>query len=76
MSVLGAIGNTPLVELAHLNGHRPSVRVYGKLEGNDPGGSAKDRPAYQVIRAAEESGELTEGKTILEPTSGRASRWR
>jgi cysteine synthase B len=70
MSVLDAIGKTPLVELANLNGKRPEVRVLGKLEGNNPGGSIKDRPAYWMIRAAEESGELAKGKTILEPTSG------
>jgi len=70
MSVLGAIGNTPLVELTNLNNKRPKVRILGKLEGNNPGGSVKDRPAYYMIRAAEESGQLTKEKTILEPTSG------
>jgi len=70
MSVLGAIGNTPLVELTNLNGKRPQVRVFGKLEGNNPGGSIKDRPAQYMIRVAEASGELGRGRTILEPTSG------
>jgi len=70
MSVMMAIGNTPLVELTNLNGKRPSVRILAKLEGNNPGGSVKDRPAFYMIRAAEESGELTHDKTILEPTSG------
>ncbi len=70
MSVLDAIGNTPLVELTCLNGKRPNVRIFGKLEGNNPGGSIKDRPAYYMIQAAEQSGELTHEKTILEPTSG------
>jgi len=70
MSVSSAIGNTPLVELTNLNGKRPQVRVFGKLEGNNPGGSIKDRPAHYMIRAAEESGELGRGRTILEPTSG------
>jgi cysteine synthase B len=70
MSVLGAIGNTPLVELTRLNGKRPSVRILAKLEGNNPGGSVKDRPAHFMIKAAEESGLLTRDKTILEPTSG------
>jgi cysteine synthase B len=46
------------------------VRVFGKLEGANPGGSIKDRPAYYMIKQAEESGELTPGKTILEATSG------
>ncbi len=70
MSVMLAIGNTPLVELTNLNGQRPKVRVLAKLEGNNPGGSVKDRPAYYMLKAAEESGELTHDKTILEPTSG------
>jgi cysteine synthase B len=70
MSVISAIGNTPLVELKALNGKRPGVRVFGKLEGNNPGGSVKDRPALFMIQAAEESGDLTRDKTIIEPTSG------
>lgn len=70
MSVYLAIGNTPLVELTRLNGKKPGVRVFGKLEGSNPGGSVKDRPAYRMIQAAEASGELTHAKTILEPTSG------
>ena len=70
MSVLDAIGNTPLVELTGLNGKQPGVKIFGKLEGNNPGGSIKDRPAYRMIRAAEESGQLTKDKIILEPTSG------
>jgi len=70
VSVMRAIGHTPLVELTNLNGKRPNVRILAKLEGNNPGGSVKDRPAYFMIKAAEESGELTRDKTILEPTSG------
>jgi S-sulfo-L-cysteine synthase (O-acetyl-L-serine-dependent) len=70
MSILDAIGNTPLVEITHLNSHRPGVRIFGKLEGNNPGGSIKDRPALYMIQASERSGELTPDKTILEPTSG------
>jgi len=69
MSVLSVIGNTPLTEIVSLNGNS-KVRVLGKLEGNNPGGSVKDRPAYYMIKKAEESGELTKDKTILEPTSG------
>ncbi len=69
MSVLAAIGNTPLVEVKSVNGSGP-VRIPAKLEGNNPGGSVKDRPALWMIRRAEESGELTGDKTILEPTSG------
>jgi len=70
MSVLEAIGNTPLVELTKLGNGCPGVRILGKLEGNNPGGSVKDRPACGMIRAAEQSGKLVPGKTILEATSG------
>lgn len=68
-NVLGAIGNTPLVQLLHVNGNA-DVQILAKLEGNNPGGSVKDRPAYYMITKAEESGELTKEKTIIEPTSG------
>ncbi len=67
--LLAAIGNTPLVELTHLN-RNPRVRLLAKLEGNNPGGSVKDRPALFMLRKAEEEGRLAAGKTILEPTSG------
>ena len=70
MSILSAIGNTPIVELTSLNRKRPSMRIFGKLEAANPGRSVKDRPAYWMIKKAEESGELTKGKIILEPTSG------
>ncbi|MHC4072574.1 MAG: PLP-dependent cysteine synthase family protein [Planctomycetota bacterium] len=70
MSIISAIGNTPLVELNALNSKNKRVRILGKLEGANPGGSVKDRPAYWMIKKAEESGELTKGKVILEPTSG------
>ena len=70
MSILSAIGNTPLVELSSLNSKKPNVRIFGKLEGTNPGGSIKDRPAYWMIKKAEEAGQLTKGKIILEPTSG------
>jgi cysteine synthase B len=69
MNLLSTIGNTPLIELNNLNGNS-KVKIFGKLEGNNPGGSIKDRPACYMIKKAEESGELTRGKTILEPTSG------
>jgi len=69
MNLLSAIGSTPLVELNNLNGNS-KVRIFGKLEGNNPGGSVKDRPACYMLRKAEESGKLIRGKTILEPTSG------
>jgi cysteine synthase B len=69
MSVYTSIGHTPLVELKRINPN-PSVRILAKLEGNNPGGSVKDRPALAMIEKAEQSGELTHEKTILEPTSG------
>ena len=69
MDILSAIGNTPLVELTNLN-KNPKIKIFGKLEGCNPGGSVKDRPAYYMIKKAEESGELTRDKVILEPTSG------
>ncbi len=68
-NLFNAIGNTPLVELTNLNGN-PKVRILGKFEGANPGGSVKDRPAYYMITKAEASGELTPDKTIVEPTSG------
>ena len=68
-SIFDAIGNTPLVELKNLNGNS-KVKILGKLEGSNPGGSVKDRPAYYMIIKAEESGKLTKDKTIVEPTSG------
>jgi len=64
-----AIGNTPLVELTRLH-DKPGVRIFAKLEGNNPGGSVKDRPAWSMIRRAEEAGQLSGDKVILEPTSG------
>jgi len=70
MSILSAIGNTPLVELNNLNTKSSKVKIFGKLEGANPGGSIKDRPSYWMIKKAEEAGQLTKGKIILEPTSG------
>jgi [CysO sulfur-carrier protein]-thiocarboxylate-dependent cysteine synthase len=68
-SLLDLVGNTPLVEL-----RRPSaasaVRLYAKLEGQNPTGSIKDRVAKAMIEAAEASGELEPGRELLEPTSG------
>jgi len=68
-SLPAAIGNTPLVALNHLNPN-PAVRLLAKLEGNNPGGSVKDRTAWWMIRHAEAEGRLTAEKIILEPTSG------
>lgn len=69
MNLLQAVGRTPLIELMNQDG-KPGVRVLAKLEGCNPGGSVKDRPALSMITRAEERGELAPGKTILEPTSG------
>ena len=69
MSVTCIIGNTPLVELNNLN-HNQKVKIFGKYEGANPGGSVKDRPALYMLKKAEKSGELTKDKIILEPTSG------
>ncbi|MFH2011132.1 MAG: cysteine synthase family protein [Pseudomonadota bacterium] len=69
MNLLSIIGNTPLIELANIN-ENPKVKILGKFEGANPGGSVKDRPAYYMLQKAEESGELTKDKIILEPTSG------
>jgi cysteine synthase B len=69
MGVLDCIGNTPLVKLEKLNAN-PGVTIYAKLEGNNPGGSVKDRIALAMVRDAEEAGRLKKGDTILEATSG------
>lgn len=63
------VGNTPLVELKVLN-QNPNVKVYGKLEGQNPGGSVKDRAALNMITKAVERGDLTGNKQIIEATSG------
>jgi [CysO sulfur-carrier protein]-thiocarboxylate-dependent cysteine synthase len=68
-SLLGLVGNTPLVELARL-APKPSVKLYAKLEGQNPTGSIKDRVAKAMIEAAEAAGELEPGRRLLEPTSG------
>ena len=68
-SVLDLIGNTPLVEVTELS-PRPEVRILAKLEGQNPGGSIKDRIALSLIDAAEADGVLEPGQTILEPSSG------
>lgn len=67
--IASIIGNTPMVELLHLNPN-PAVTIYAKLEGNNPGGSVKDRPAYNMISAAFERGEINRDTTLIEATSG------
>ncbi|WP_247233230.1 cysteine synthase CysM [Telluribacter sp. SYSU D00476] len=68
-TLLDLVGNTPLVELTHLNPNR-NVRIFGKLEGNNPGGSVKDRAAHSMISGAIERGELKPGMKLIEATSG------
>ncbi len=68
-TVLDLIGETPLIELSRLSPN-PEVRIVGKLEGQNPGGSVKDRIAKSMIEAAEADGALSPGQTILEPSSG------
>ena len=68
-NLLSLVGNTPLVELRRLS-PKSSVRLYAKLEGQNPTGSIKDRIAKAMIEAAEASGDLEPGRRLLEPTSG------
>jgi cysteine synthase B len=68
-SVLDLIGNTPMLDVSQLS-PKPEVRILGKLEGQNPAGSVKDRIALQMITEAEADGTLTPGRTILEPSSG------
>ncbi len=64
------VGGTPLLELPNISAEVPGVRIFGKAEWRNPGGSVKDRPALWMIRDGEESGALTRDKTILDATSG------
>ncbi|KAA0989957.1 cysteine synthase CysM [Dyadobacter aurulentus] len=68
-SLLDLVGNTPLVELKRINPN-PKVKIFGKLEGNNPGGSVKDRAAYSMIQGALERGEVRSGTKLVEATSG------
>lgn len=63
------VGNTPLVKLQYLNPN-PSNTILLKLEGNNPAGSVKDRPALHMIQAAQQRGEIAPGETLIEATSG------
>jgi len=68
-SLLELVGDTPLVELPRLS-PKPEVRLFAKLEGQNPTGSIKDRVAVAMVEAAERAGELEPGRELLEPTSG------
>src|SRR5581483_2199925 len=68
-NLIEAIGNTPLVEMPRMSPN-PNVRLYAKLEGQNPSGSVKDRIAKYMIEEAERTGVLTKDRIVLEPTSG------
>ena len=68
-NIIDTIGNTPLVEITRFH-NNPEVKIYVKLEGNNPAGSVKDRPALNMIRSAMERGEIKQGDRLIEATSG------
>src|ERR1041384_8188582 len=67
--ILDTVGNTPMVEILKLNPN-PNVKIFAKLEGNNPGGSVKDRPALNMIRSALERGDINQNSKLIEATSG------
>ena len=69
MTILDLVGNTPIVELNRINPN-PNVKIYGKLEGHNPGGSVKDRAALSMIKGAVERGEIEPDMKLIEATSG------
>ena len=69
MKLVDIVGNTPMIEIA-TRVSRPGIRLFAKLEGNNPAGSVKDRPARSMILRAEERGTLRKGMRLIEPTSG------
>jgi len=68
-NIIDTIGNTPLVEITNFHSN-PKVKIYAKLEGNNPGGSVKDRAALNMIRSAMERGDIKKGDKLIEATSG------
>jgi S-sulfo-L-cysteine synthase (O-acetyl-L-serine-dependent) len=68
-TILDAVGNTPLAELKRLNTN-PHIKIYAKLEGNNPGGSVKDRPALNMMKSALDRGEINADTKLIEATSG------
>lgn len=68
-TIIDLVGNTPMVELRKIHTN-PKVKIFAKLEGNNPGGSVKDRPALNMIRSAIERGEIRPGSKLIEATSG------
>ncbi len=69
MGIVDLIGNTPLVEITQIN-RKPKVKIFCKLEGQNPGGSVKDRASYRMIQKALERGEIRKGDKLVEATSG------
>jgi cysteine synthase B len=68
-TIIDCIGNTPLAQIRFLSPN-PNVKIYAKLEGNNPGGSVKDRAALNMIRSAMERGQITKETKLIEATSG------
>ena len=68
-TILDTVGNTPLVEIQKLNPN-PAIKIYAKLEGNNPGGSVKDRPALNMIKSALARGDINKDTPLIEATSG------
>lgn len=68
-NIIDTIGNTPLVEITSFH-NNPNVKIYAKLEGNNPAGSVKDRPALNMIQSALERGDIKRGDKLIEATSG------
>src|SRR5690349_7302202 len=68
-SIIDLVGNTPLVEIKRLSPN-PQVKIFAKLEGNNPGGSVKDRPALNMIQSALDRGDIKAGTQLIEATSG------
>lgn len=68
-ALIDLIGNTPMVEIKKLNPN-PNVKIFAKLEGNNPGGSVKDRAALNMVRSAIERGDIKPGMKLIEATSG------
>lgn len=69
MNIIDSIGNTPLVEISRLH-KNPKVKIFAKLEGNNPGGSVKDRAALNMIKSALDRGDIKPGTCLIEATSG------
>lgn len=68
-SIIDLVGNTPMAELQYINPN-PNVKIFAKLEGNNPGGSVKDRAALNMIRSAIERGDINSNSKLIEATSG------